>query len=110
MTSPKEDQQPMTTREELVGHTPGPWTAASAWSSVVGLPVVAQSGRSVASVTYFNLGEHFNNHHQESIANSRLIAAAPMMFGYIAKRAAEGDEDARALLAEYAITKRTTEG
>lgn len=25
MTSPKEDQQPMTTREELVGHTPGPW-------------------------------------------------------------------------------------
>jgi hypothetical protein len=60
-------------------HTQGPWIAASKASSVVGLPVVAQSGRSIASVSYFNLGEGFANHERESLANSRLIAAAPDM-------------------------------
>jgi hypothetical protein len=63
-------------RNEEAGHTPGPWIAAP-YSSVVGAPVVAQSGRPVASVTYFALSEDFGNHDRESEANARLIAAAP---------------------------------
>lgn len=60
-------------------HTPGSWMAASKASSIVGLPVVAKTGRSIASVTFFNLGERFDHHEQESYANARLIAAAPDM-------------------------------
>lgn len=59
------------------GHTRGPWIAAP-YSSVVGAPVVASpSGRSVANVTYFRLGEDFAAHDAESLANAKLIAAAP---------------------------------
>lgn len=58
-------------------HTPGPSIAAP-YSSVVGAPVVASpNGRSIANVTYFGLGEDFQNHDDESAANARLIAAAP---------------------------------
>lgn len=57
-------------------HTEGPWIAAP-YSSVVGAPVVSASGRPVARVTYFNLGDGFENHDNESAANARLIAAAP---------------------------------
>jgi hypothetical protein len=64
-------------------HTAGPWIAASRPSSVVGLPVVSQSGRSIASVTHFNLGEQFDNHDQESRANARLIAAAPELLSIV---------------------------
>lgn len=61
-----------------VKHTPGPWIAAP-YSSVVGAPVVAASGRPVASVTYFKVGEGFENHDRESKANGNLIAASPEM-------------------------------
>lgn len=60
----------------MSGHTRGPWIAAS-YSSVVGAPVVSQSGRPIASVTYFKLGDGFQNHDRESAANACLIAAAP---------------------------------
>lgn len=52
----------------MSAHTPGPWIAASARSSVVGLPIVASCGYAIA------------NSHQpgdEGLANARLIAAAP---------------------------------
>lgn len=58
-------------------HTPGPWIAAP-YSSKVGAPVVSDSGRSIASVTYYPMDQEiFKNHHEESAANGRLIAAAP---------------------------------
>jgi hypothetical protein len=66
-------------------HTPGPWMAPP-YSSVVGLPIVASpSGRSIAKVTYFDLGEGFENHNAESVANARLIAAAPDLLAAIKK-------------------------
>jgi hypothetical protein len=44
----------------------------------VGAPIVASpSGRSVAKITYFDLGSTFAKHDEESAANARLIAAAP---------------------------------
>jgi len=68
----------MNNMDDAAQHTPGPWMAAARPSSVAGLPVVAQpSGRSIASVTFFHLGEAFANHDRESQANARLIAAAP---------------------------------
>lgn len=54
--------------------------AAAAPSSVVGLPVVARTGRSIASVTFFKLGAEFRNHDAESKANAHLIAAAPELY------------------------------
>lgn len=86
------------------GHTSGPWMAASHPSSVSGLAVVARpSGRSIASVTFFHLGEGFENHDAESKANSLLIAAAPELLaaleearGYVANVwEAGGDEFTR---------------
>jgi hypothetical protein len=61
-------------------HTDGPWMAASKPSSVVGWPVVSQTGRSIASVTYVNhpaATEEYAAFNAESLANARLIAAAP---------------------------------
>ncbi len=57
-------------------HTKGPWHAAS-YSSKVGSPVVSASGRPIAQIVYFQLGEGFENHDRESAANGALIAAAP---------------------------------
>ncbi len=59
-------------------HTPGPWNAATSASSVVGWPIVAQSGRPIANMTCVPKG--FPNEeaiNAEVLANARLIAAAP---------------------------------
>lgn len=61
--------------------TKGRWVAAQKHSSKVGLPVVASPhGRSIASVTFFGLGENFKSHDDESYANAHLIAAAPELY------------------------------
>jgi hypothetical protein len=88
-------------------HTPGPWIAAP-YSSVVGAPVVSASGRSVAKVTYFALGESFSNHDAESDANARLIAAAPEMLE--ALRMYERGEEATVLAATVRAAIAKAEG
>lgn len=65
-------------------HTPGPWIAASAPSSVVGWPVVASSGRSIASVAWSPNHwdappEEYAAFVAECEANSKLIGAAPKL-------------------------------
>lgn len=61
--------------------TAGHWIASQKHSSKVGLPIVASPhGRSIASVTFFGLGENFKNHDDESYANAHLIAAAPELY------------------------------
>jgi len=63
-------------------HTPGPWIAAAAISSVVGLPVVAGKGSLICNVNHAHDPLHgkvagddaFN---REALANANLIAAAP---------------------------------
>jgi hypothetical protein len=75
--------QPETSHSPLAKHTPGPWMAAAKPSSVVGWPIVAQSGRSICSLTYVQHskidppvpGDRAVN--AESRANAYLIAAAP---------------------------------
>lgn len=64
-------------------HTPGPWMAAAAPSSVVGWPVVAQGGQSVCSLTWLGVkpadvsDERFAAYRAEVEANGQMIAAAP---------------------------------
>ncbi len=66
--------------------TPGPWIAAP-YSSVVGAPVVAAiSGRPIAKITYFPLGDGFENHERESIANGKLVESAPDLLNELFKQ------------------------
>lgn len=71
----------------MSGHTPGPWLAADAISSCVGLPVVKSGeggGRLICNVNHAHDPMHgkvagddaFN---REALSNARLIAAAPDM-------------------------------
>lgn len=65
--------------------TPGPWLAAAAPSSVVGWPVVAQTGRAIASVAYLGIEPNKDRPQRkafnaESMANAHLIAAAPELY------------------------------
>ncbi len=82
---------------EKVKHTSGPWIAAP-YSSVVGAPVVSASGRPIATVTYFKIGDGFENHDKESAANGRLIAAAPEMLA--ALRVVAGSDNWRCFVDE----------
>jgi len=61
-----------------VAHTPGPWIAAASYSSVVGIPVVAQSGKRIANASMPGLPAEYGND-EENLANARLIAAAPSL-------------------------------
>lgn len=64
-------------------HTPEPWIVAAKPSSVVGWPIVAQSGRVIASLNYVQHSkidpkvEGDDAFNRESRANGALIAAAP---------------------------------
>lgn len=79
------------------GHTPGPWIAAAGPSSIVGWPVVSRTGRSICRLTWFERASpagEAEETKEETRANARLIAAAPIMFDYIKLMAANGDPDA----------------
>jgi hypothetical protein len=69
-------------RQERTLHTPGPWQAASAGSSIVGIPVVGPGGRAITSLHMSLAREPLGDfdhrrYNAEQLANARLIAAAP---------------------------------
>jgi hypothetical protein len=71
-------------------HTPGPWTYNDRSANRVTGP-----GGDVIAATYGGIvGTH------EQVSNTRLIAFAPAMYSYIEKRASEGDEQARIIVAD----------
>jgi hypothetical protein len=74
--------------------TPGPWE----WDC----GVVPPDGPGRYADIYVDSGEliiaSFNNEIPEGHANARLIAAAPTMAGYIARKAAEGDAEAAGIM------------
>jgi hypothetical protein len=76
----------------MAGHTEGPWRyyagSHSIWQQVGGT-----DGRCICIVT----GPR-KTLDPERLANARLIAAAPTMREYIAKRAAQGDAEALQIL------------
>jgi hypothetical protein len=88
-------QMPETDAQTETKHTKGPWTAdrrgaqGVANYTVIGTP--ANFHTEIARVYH---GDRFAN----GEANARLIAAAPTMREYIARRAADGDAAARSIL------------
>ena len=70
-------------------HTPGPWS----YNELSANRVMAPDNQVVAA-TY---GGFVGSDEQE--ANTRIVAAAPALYGYVRRRASEGDQDAIALLA-----------
>lgn len=74
-------------------HTEGPWGIKRDWfgSYTVRDYIVAEHGYTVAGVVN-------SNGYAQNEANAHLIAAAPTMRDYIAKKAAEGDAEAMAIL------------
>ena len=74
---------------EKMQHTPGPWRYAHARTPT---RIVGPRDETVAAVYGGFAGE------EEQAANSRIIAAAPAMYEYVAGKAGEGDEEARAII------------
>ena len=70
-------------------HTPGPWSYNELSANRVLSP-----NKQVVAATY---GGFVGSGEQE--ANTRIVAAAPAMYGYVSRKASEGDQDAMALLA-----------
>ncbi len=62
----------------MSGHTKGPWIAGK-FSSVVGWPVVAQTGRVICDVAWMAHLPREGGLFEETEANARLIAAAPKL-------------------------------
>ncbi len=92
----------MQTLSHSQAHTQGPWTIQETCREYNGdLMIVAMeagdNGVHVCQVTT-NTKRNKINITEEQDANARLIAAAPTMREFIAKRASTGDVEAAALL------------
>ena len=79
----------MTSESSVAGHTPGPWMAAAAPSSIVGWPVVGRMGRSICNVSWMPKKAYpdvsdadYAAFNAECEANARLIAAAPELLEF----------------------------
>ena len=70
-------------------HTPGPWS----YNEKSANRVLGPDNQVVAATYGGALGD------AEQAANTRLIAAAPSMYGYLAGRAAAGDAEAGEIVA-----------
>lgn len=78
-------------------HTPGPWTVVTdgAMTRVVGPDV----GERIATILRTRDPSNDSRWTPEAVAaNARLIAAAPTLYGFAERRAAEGDEEAATIL------------
>ena len=69
-------------------HTAGPWS----YNENSANRVLGPDNQVVAATYGGSVGD------EEQAANTRLIAAAPAMYDYLAGRASEGDSDAVAIL------------
>ena len=72
----------------VLKHTPGPWQ----YNQDSANRVTGPKGETVAAVYSGLTGT------AEQVANTSLVAAAPTMLGYIAKKAGDGDEEAQGIL------------
>ena len=81
-----------------IPHTEGPWTCETKTSPT---RIVSPKGDTVAAVYGGFAGG------REQLANARLIASATTLLKYVEKRAAEGDQEAKDLVA--ALEQRDAE-
>ena len=76
-------------------HTPGTWRVKP---NSVGGPTVGPEGAVVADIRTYG-GPHVGGQqHPQTVANARLIAAAPTMYEYIASSASNGCAEARKIM------------
>lgn len=73
-------------------HTPAPWSV-DPYDRFDKCALVGTSDGWLAEVKLENLPDG------QGEANVRLIAACPVMYGYISRKAEEGDEDAARIIA-----------
>ena len=76
-------------------HTPGPWVVVGSLTKYVEARLVGRLIQEVAACGPTMADEGYG---QQQEANARLIAAAPTMHEYIAKRADAGDNEAKQIL------------
>lgn len=76
-------------------HTPGPWVVVGSRTKYVEARLVGSLMQEVAACGPTIADEGYG---QQQEANARLIAAAPTMHEYIAKRADAGDNEAKQIL------------
>ena len=76
-------------------HTPGPWVVVGNLTKYVEARLVGGLIQEVAACGPTMADEGYG---QQQEANARLIAAAPTMHEYIAKRADAGDNEAKQIL------------
>ena len=69
-------------------HTQGPWS----YNEESPNRVTAPQGDTVAATYGGMVGM------EEQVSNTRLIASAPTMYEYIGRKAAEGDQEAQAIV------------
>lgn len=86
-------------------HTPGPWRAffnqpdksGAVTCSIYAEPDMSNPHRGYVADVYRNYVGSFIDD-EEFRANARLIAASPLLYDFVAKRASEGDTEAIALV------------
>lgn len=99
MTSREEAKQPVTTRDELVGHTPG-----RVWLRVCGGGITMPSGKSYMTMIGDNRPQDRHTEYvRADFASRQEVSVEELASIY-------GQTLATDLLANYVITKRTTEG
>ena len=76
-------------------HTPGPWAVVGNRTKYVEARLISGLIQEVAACGPTMADEGYG---QQQEANARLIAAAPTMHEYIAKRADAGDNEAKQIL------------
>lgn len=76
-------------------HTPGPWEAMGNWvRSPMHQPEGLPRGVQIAECR----DGYFLPHTPEAKANARLIAAAPSMYDYLRRKAADGCREAQEIM------------
>jgi hypothetical protein len=59
-----------------VEHTPTPWNAASAYSSICGVPIVSQTGGRVGNTALPDMPKEWDELKQRAVADAALIVKA----------------------------------
>jgi hypothetical protein len=80
-------------------HTPGPWVVEVVKGSYQ-RPALVMSGTKVVASCLGDQLDPGASSIREATANAHLIAVAPELYEYLSRRANEGDEEARRLLAK----------
>lgn len=57
-------------------HTPAPWNCATAYSSVVGVPIIARNGKRIGNTALPDMPKEWDSLKEEAVANAAFICRA----------------------------------